>query len=302
MVHLFKYDRSGWYNGVMDPTVRKCILCDGTSHRVVFEEFGTPILRCRTCGHVFSSHKAEPHYDGYFGEEQLDPAKNFWWNEAHGKMYDGFSKIFLEGKTGNILDVGCGLGYFLKRVSSVPGWTPYGSEISKPAVDFAKIHLRLSNVYSGRLEDAPLHDIAFDVVTLWDVIEHLPEPYPLLDRIFHLLKPRGILFLHTPNVRVQLAKARLKRAIKGMDPSTHYLEAKDHVHLYSPRTLPLLLNRCGFFDVRFIHLPPIQSVSGSQNRLFKAAKNAWYQSAKTLDALSFGRLNIDNLFAVANKR
>ena len=130
----------------------KCIICDKSINKIVFTEFGINILKCKNCGHVFSSYKQNQDYDNYFKEEVISKDQ-FWWNEAHKKMYNDFCKKFIENKRGKLLDVGCGLGYFVKKVIFYPSWQVYGYEISKSAVDYAKKELGLSNVYCGKVEN-----------------------------------------------------------------------------------------------------------------------------------------------------
>ena len=86
-----------------------------------------------------------------------------------------------------------------------------------------------------------------------------------------------------------------------MRAGVHYLEATDHVNLYTPDSLKRVLRRVGFDEVRYLHLAPIQSVSGSRSRLLTTAKNLWTSSAAVLHRVTLGRVNLDNLFAVAVK-
>ena len=206
---------------------RKCIICGESRSDVVFEEFDIDILGCQTSGHVFSSYQADQYHNGYFGEE-VASEDQFWWDQAHEKMYDDFCDRFMVGKSGELLDVGCGLGYFVRRISSFPNWEVVGYEISKAAVEFAQDKLGLENVLHGRAEEADFPERNFDIITMWDVIEHIPNPDPMLSHLSSLLKDDGFLFLHTPNVHIQLPKARITKLLRGMNPRLHYLEAKDH--------------------------------------------------------------------------
>lgn len=278
----------------------RCMLCGGSEHRAVFHEFGTDILECRRCHHVFSSFPAEAHYAGYWDEQLAEPDV-FYWNDAHARMYQDFARKFLEQRSGRLIDVGCGLGFFLKAIEPFRDWGAHGCEISPEAVRYARETLGLNGVVSGRLEDAGFEPGAFDIITMWDVIEHILEPDALLRCCHALLKPGGVCFMHTPNIRVQLPKAQLKRLVRGMRRDVGYLQARDHLHHYSTESLRRLLERNGFSRVEFIHLHPIQSVSGSKNPVLRGVKNAWFGAARSLFTVSRGRLNLDNLFVVATK-
>lgn len=279
---------------------KTCIICGESKSKVVFEEFGIDVLRCHKCGHVFSSYQAEQDYDGYFGEE-VKSEDHFWSDQAKARMYTEFCNRFIAGETGKLLDVGCGLGYFVRRICSFPSWQAIGYETSKAAVQFAQEKLRLENVFHGRVEESNLPKNYFDIVTLWDVIEHVPDPDPMLSHLSSILKDDGILFLHTPNIHIQLPKARITKLLRGMNPRLHYLEAKDHINIYSMNTISEVLHRNRFYNIEFIHLHPIQSLAGSKSPLLKHAKNGIFYLSKVLFTASFGRINIDNLFVVAGK-
>ena len=280
---------------------RPCLICGGTEAAAIFEEFGVPVLRCRACGHVFSGWDADPDYAGYWGEAVRDPGARFW-RDAHGPMYEDFFRLMVREPKGRLLDVGCGIGFFVAEMQArFPGWESHGYEISPAAVRYGREQLGIANLHAGRVEDAGFPAGSFDLITLWDVLEHLRDPDPLLRHMAGLLAPGGALFLHTPNVRVQVPKAKLRRLLRGMEPGGHYLEAKDHLHLYSPRTLRVLLARNGFGDLRFVHLHPIQGVVGVRATLGRTLKNLWFHAARGLHAATAGALNLDNLFVAARR-
>lgn len=279
--------------------MRSCIICGGTKAKVVFREPKGEVLRCTGCRHVYSACDAPQDYDGYFRDEPTDWNDLFWWDQARHRMYDDFCRRFVAGRSGRLLDVGCGLGFFLKKMREFGSWEAFGCEISPEGAGYARDTLGLPNIFNGRLEDGPFKERSFDLVTLWDVLEHIPDPDPLLSRVRELLKPGGMVFIHTPNVQLQLWKARAKRLLWGIRADIHYLEAAAHLNLYSARTLLILLGRNGLNRVNFVHLPPVEGVAGSSNPVFRLAKNFYATSASSLFALSRGRLNINNLFAAA---
>jgi SAM-dependent methyltransferase len=277
------------------PPPLPCLLCGGVEHRPAFNEHGVDILRCRMCRHVFSSFAADPHYDSFWGGEVVR-GEHFYWSKARARMHRDFTRRFLAGGSGRLLDMGSGLGFFLKAVSACTTWDGYGCEISPAAVRYAREVLGLQNVMRTRLEDADLPGSSFDIVTMWDVIEHIPRPDPVLRRCHSLLREGGLCFIRTPNVAVQLARARLTRLILGMRPNVAYLQARDHLHHYSMSSIRRLLERNGFSDVEFLHLHPI---GGSG--LVGSGKSVWFEAVRALARVSGGRLNLDNLFVVARK-
>jgi 2-polyprenyl-3-methyl-5-hydroxy-6-metoxy-1,4-benzoquinol methylase len=279
------------------PTASACLLCGGLDHRPVFHEAGIDILRCRGCRHVFSSFPPHAHYDGFWGDEVAD-TDQFYWRTARSRMYQDFIARFVAGRSGRLLDMGCGLGYFLKAVAPYPKWEAHGCEISPAAVRYARHTQGLPNVICARLEDADFSAGSFDVVTMWDVLDHLRQPDPVLRHCHRLLKPGGICFLRTPNIVVQLARARLKRLLQGVRPGVAYLQATHHAHHYSRHSIRSLLERNGFSRVEFVHLHPVEDAASG---FAQAATRLSFEVVRAAALVSGGRLNLDNLFVVARK-
>ncbi|AYV56027.1 class I SAM-dependent methyltransferase [Leptospira kmetyi] len=281
---------------------RTCYLCSSTQNSTVFVENGIDIVRCASCGHVFSTYEQEEHYEGYWDDDSSYDLG--WWDNAHREIYQDFIQEFLTAPSGKILDVGCGLGFFVKRIGDQkPGWEAIGYEISEKAVKFARDKNGLKNVFPGIVQNSGIAKESLDIITLWDVIEHIPKPHSLLEYLHSLLKPGGILFLQTPNFPIQLFKANLKVALKGMKPDGHYLEAKDHINDYTEKTMKLLAKQTGFKDCKFTILKPIASVSGSGGGgLGSLFKKVYYYATKFLWLFTFKNLNLNNtLFAVLKK-
>lgn len=278
----------------------ECLVCHSNKQKVIFVEFGVNIYKCKNCGQMFSSYGADQYYDGYY-EDDVSGKDNFWWDQAHQAMYDDFGKKYFVGKSGKLLDIGCGLGFFVKKANDYPKWQTFGYEISKTAADFAANKLKLANIFCGKAEEADFPKNYFDIITLWDVIEHIPHPDKMLTYISSILKDDGFLFIHTPNANIQLFKARLKKLIYGMKPEIHYLEAKDHINTYTAKSIFMILKRHNFQSVEFTHLCPIQSVSGSKSRLNVFIKNLWFNCSRVFYRLSFKKINLDNLYVIAKK-
>lgn len=101
----------------------------------------------------------------------------------------------LNGGTGSLLDIGSGTGEFCKAANEA-GWKTYGVEPNEKARDFAKKK-------GVELTDAmdTLRDQQFDVVTLWHVLEHLPNLEKNVSQIRSLVKPGGTLIIAVPNYR-----------------------------------------------------------------------------------------------------
>jgi 2-polyprenyl-3-methyl-5-hydroxy-6-metoxy-1,4-benzoquinol methylase len=103
-----------------------------------------------------------------------------------------------DGKTGLLLDVGCGKGWFLESARK-HGWEVQGLELC-PEVAKATMERVGTQVHIGSIFDVALPSETFDLVTMFDVIEHLEAPLEALRICHRILKPGGALALSTPNL------------------------------------------------------------------------------------------------------
>jgi SAM-dependent methyltransferase len=216
-------------------------------------------------------------------------------------MHQDFFRRFLVRRSGRLLDMGCGLGFFLKALAPYTNWEAYGCEISLAAVRYAHDTLGLTRVICCRLETAELPQSSFDIITMWDVIDHLLQPDPVLKTCHALLRSGGMCFIRTPNVFIQVPRARLKKLLWGTKPGVDYLQARDHLHHYSMSSIRKLLERNGFSRVQFVHLHPIQGYSPSKSGFALGVKNGLFEIIRALAVASKGYLNFDNLFVIAYK-
>lgn len=141
-----------------------------------------------------------------------------------------------EKKTGRILDLGCATGTFLNGMKQ-RGWECYGIEPSDFAAHYAQDRFSL-NIYHGYLEEGLFPDDYFDIITLWDVMEHLPEPLETLQIISHILKPDGLLVITTPNANAW-ERNSFGPYWAGWDVPRHY-------NIFSDETITTLLEKSSF--------------------------------------------------------
>jgi 2-polyprenyl-3-methyl-5-hydroxy-6-metoxy-1,4-benzoquinol methylase len=144
---------------------------------------------------------------------------------------------FPESSRGRILDVGCGDARFLLALD--PGkWQRTGVDFSGEnlrvmGARFPGLRLTCGGIQSGELEDSE-----FDAITLWHVLEHLPEPEAALRRAAELLSPGGWLFVSLPNLD-SLQAAFFRKHWFCFD------DVPRHLHHFSPRSLERLLRNAG---------------------------------------------------------
>ena len=188
------------------------------------------ILRCRTCRFAFrQSRPAEDELSALYRE--LDP--KVYERESRGRRNTAQRHLKIVQRYtagGRLLDVGCASGAFLRRAADA-GWSVVGVEPAKVLCAKAKETLRgRGEVLCLTLQQASLPASSFDALTLWDVLEHVPEPREFLKHCASLLKPGGYLFANVPDL--DSLQARLLR-------ERWPLLLAEHLNYFNRRSLKL---------------------------------------------------------------
>ena len=220
----------------------RCALCSDGRTRSLFEVDGTLIVRCDDCGLVRQDTRplaAAALYDSdYYATDNPKGgyANYFLDSEVNRRTFrDRIRAIERQyGRRGRLLDVGCALGDFLLEAKA-SGWDVEGVEISSFAAQRARE--RGLRVTAGRLEDLKLPEASFDVITLYDSVEHLVDPVATLAAVGRLLVPGGIVHLVTPNVGG--LQARLLGRL------WYHYKPGEHLFYFSPRTLGAVCEAAG---------------------------------------------------------
>ncbi len=223
--------------------------------RITEDEFS--VVECRRCGLAYINPRPDSHEIGRFYPE------TYSWREsleadsglaralrAAEKAYryhllkDEVSKVikFTGKRSGKVLDLGCGTGDRLD-VFRNHTWETYGIETSDSA-DYAKEHMKL-DVLKGDLFSARFPDHFFDVVTLYHVLEHTPDPLGVCREIRRVLKEDGFLVIQVPN-RESFQYGIFKKRWAAFD-------VPRDLHYFGTRTLCSLLEKAGFVLMKTDH-------------------------------------------------
>ena len=211
-----------------------------------------PVVRCQSCGLTYVSprYNAVKRTNLYRDESMYRPSsdpdgrRRSYLDEREQK--DRASRQLLRRiekyrDGGRLLDVGSGPGFFLATLGD--NWTAKGLEASPLAVRIAD-EIGVS-VGLGEFENGLYPARRFDVVTMMQVLDHLPEPAASLAECNRILDRQGLLFL-TGLVNIESFCARMFR-------DGYRLLAPNHLYYFSPRTLADMLGRAGFAieEIRF---------------------------------------------------
>lgn len=281
-----------------------CPLCNDTKTNFWFTKNNCDVYRCATCRLIFiypiPTSIATVYSDDYFcGAEGGFGYINY--DEDKDATSTEFKK-YLESierhypSKGSLLDVGAATGSFLIAARE-RGWQVAGVEISPFAAQTGRekgIDLRTDIV-----EEAGFTENSFEVITLWDVFEHLPDPEKTLSYLRTLLKPNGLLVMNMPNADSMYAKLAGKHWTLIIPP--------EHLRLFNPDNLATLLTRNGFSMIS----------RGSIGKRFKAAyifqilytirhQKIWRKISDYIKTTPVNKLSIpinlkDNMFIIARK-
>jgi 2-polyprenyl-3-methyl-5-hydroxy-6-metoxy-1,4-benzoquinol methylase len=203
-----------------------------------------PVVKCRDCGLVYINPR--PNSSDVLHDYQ-DVVDELYVEEREGRVLTfrrhlrPLQRIVGQPGGKRLLDVGSHIGVFVD-VAQQHGWDAWGVEPSRWAAEQAQAQgLRVIN---GTLATSGLEDASFDVVTLWDVIEHVPDPTAELRQVHQLLKPSGVAVIHTIDIESPFARLMGHRWPWLMEM---------HLYYFSPRTLRRMLEGIGF---KMIHSSP----------------------------------------------
>jgi 2-polyprenyl-3-methyl-5-hydroxy-6-metoxy-1,4-benzoquinol methylase len=166
-------------------------------------------------------------------------------------------------RSGRWLDIGCGAGSLI-RAAARAGWAVEGTEISPAPVTLLRAEGHA--VHLGDLMTLELLTGAYDVATLIEVLEHVPQPLALLRRAFELLRPGGVLYLTTPHGR------GISSRLLGMRWSV--VSPPEHLQLFSVVGLCTALDAAGFatHNARTRGVNPYELVRAARRRDGEGAK------------------------------
>ena len=226
-----------------------CGLCGGAERELKFTDGPFSVVTCTDCGLTYVTPRLsdaslidEVYNEGYW---RSDAAKDRGYTdyrsdqELYVRTYRRRMSVIRRhfARPGRVLDVGCAAGYFLS-VMREAGWQVTGLEPSDAIRPHAEELLGKENIRPGLLGEAGFESGSFDLITLWDVIEHIPDTREALVEIRRLLAPGGRLLVETQNIDSIAAKLLGKKW-------QHFKHA-EHIYHFNPKTLKRLFDSAGF--------------------------------------------------------
>jgi len=234
-----------------------CTVCGDTRSHPYFEEKGHTIVRCCSCGHVYENplDLVEVRDRYVLGGDWIDSGASIAVDFQHhprGHIYGFALDVMREHgfSGGRVLEIGCSRGHFLQFMDQ-HGYESWGVEPGEDALTAQQIQgIRVVRAF---VEDFR-PDVKFQGVFFLDVLEHIPNPHQVLQKVFEWLDTPGIVVAMVPNLTIQQVRVFLFRAglrVHGVvSKSGSPLSAGNHINHFSPRTLRMLFQRQPFAEVR----------------------------------------------------
>ena len=216
-----------------------CLLCNSTAIFELKNYEKDFLVKCKECDFVFckripTADELINHYKKYTRNGSISPITI----KRYHELINQFEKY---RKTNNILDIGCGDGFFLE-VAKERGWNVFGTEFTDEAIETC-INKGI-NVQKGILNPKNYNTIRFDVITSFEVIEHINNPQSELKNIYALLREQGVLYFTTPNFN-SFSRYSLKH-------KWNIIEYPEHLSYYTAKTIHLFFKKNGFKKIELL--------------------------------------------------
>ncbi len=216
-----------------------CLNADKSKFEEKFKKGDLIILECKNCSFVFIPwyYRKNITYHDYKNEEVLNQIRkgNNWLKiQRHLLRFKLIQKYI---KSGKLFDLGVGWGHFLLTGQQL-GYEVSGIEISKYPYLYSKNDL---NLPVEHIDFFDMERKMFDIITMWDVLEHIDDADRVIEKCSAMINPNGLIVIQVPQIDSFIAQRKKENwNMMGLD----------HVNYFSKSTITLLLNRHGFEVVK----------------------------------------------------
>jgi SAM-dependent methyltransferase len=230
--------------------IKTCPLCETPVPESKFSIREFVYKKCSACGSLFVANEPSTlelarYYskDYYEADSSQEKGRKGYpsYRKAQESLKDSFKqKLRVVRKyitSGHLLDAGAAYGTFLQLASE--GFAGVGLELSEYAAKTARDEFQV-DVRVGTIEKAPFPDAHFDVIVMWDIIEHLGNPVAALKEVHRMLRPGGFCFISTDDVNHWLVRL-LGTKWWGIAPPLHLCH-------FSKRGMRAAFERAGGFE------------------------------------------------------
>lgn len=227
-----------------------CPVCKNMDCPRQFDRYGFFYVQCNVCDTLFVDPR--PDYSDLAKFYEDSPSTRYWIDEFFMPMVEArrekifkpravyVSSQFPGKRSGKVADIGAGFGLFLEELKKI--WPDTSMSAIEPSSDMANIcEEKGFDVIRSMLEDVDPSSRKFDLITAFELFEHVLKPEVFLKKVYELLQPEGVLFLTTLNglgFDIQLLWERSKSVFPP-----------HHLNFLNPRSIAMLLERTGFREI-----------------------------------------------------
>ena len=220
----------------------KCLICKAETKTTGREIEKMNLLQCPSCLSEFlypqpNDEKLRELYSGKYYNSW--GSKTTMESTIRMKKLTGYrylDRIAEYAGSGKILDIGCAMGFFLDAARE-RGFEPYGVEFSTYSAEIARKKFGNDVIFHGTLEQSDFNEDTFDVITMFDLLEHVRNPLNTLKIASRLLKRNGIIMITTPDL------SRFLRLLMGKK-WLHY--KAEHLYYFHRNGILKLFVKAGF--------------------------------------------------------
>jgi len=238
-----------------------CPLCGRDEAYPVLEWRNRRMVRCRGCSLLYRNPR--PTASDVRRVYSTERTTLEWEERVGDRRRHQFGRFLdsLPERPGRLLDIGCGYGFFLKMAHE-RGWEAVGVDLDPKGIAHAKERLQV-NAVLGDLREVHFPDGSFDLVTLWNVVECVPDPLELVRNIRPLLREGGTVYIRTQNEAWQLLSFRLTSLLPRLGWNSVFEKRPFptfvfHVSSFSRSTLRLLLEQSELVPLSIKNSKPTQ--------------------------------------------
>ncbi len=219
-----------------------CPVCGSGDFEQLFQKTGEQFSRCTACSLVLINPRPnadeiaatyDNDYSGFYVSKTDKKRRRV------GRWVDRIQRRYVS--TGRWLDVGCSAG-FVVEAAAARGFDAYGVDVEAGAVRHAREQLKLPNVFCGVIEEQTFEPGFFDVITLYDVIEHVPDLNTTVATLARLLRSGGVIEVRTPDI----GHFRVPRELASWTE----IKPSEHLYYFNRVTLEKLMLKHGLAIVK----------------------------------------------------
>ncbi|MFH1424504.1 MAG: class I SAM-dependent methyltransferase [archaeon] len=269
----------------------KCEICGSSEHTLYRKNSNLDIVKCKSCGLIYVNPQPTLEYlkdfynEGEYRQERWDYVPPYI-----GLVKEGYKKVTkflnenIKAKKPKLLDIGSGFTHEY-NVLETQGWSVLGTELSKTFVNAAK--KKGLNVVYGDMLKMKLKARDFSAIIMMAVFEHLTNPREYLNECKRILKDDGIIVIKIPNLNYTL-----------MNSTKLSLAEQMHLFHFTPKTIKMLLEDCGFEVIK--NEPVLEC--GSEHKAKHFAMVAWDKASWAIYKMTGIHTNLQmTVYARKNK-